>query len=248
MMPINKIMKWLRNRIELLKNDNELCVIFFMHLLLIGLHVYENFVGSIEYHWYLRASGCGLISLFIFLFGRAGLAYGLVVYSCSLIYINNFYNYASIFFMLIAIGANPRIKKAAQWLYLINVVISFTMKRLGIIPFLIHIVYMFMFYVKIKYVFSVNKPSKLNLTDDERKILDELLDGKMQKEIDLFSPQTITAKIKNARERNMCDSTPELLTMYSAEIGTKLKIGKCGKPCKTNCPKRDECCVNTPPT
>ena len=91
-------------------------------------------------------------------------------------------------------------------------------------------------------MFKVNKPSTLNLTDDERKILDELLAGKMQKEIDLFSPQTITAKIKSARERNLCDTTPELLTMYSAEVGTKLKIGKCGKICKTSCPKRSDCC------
>ena len=144
--------------------------------------------------------------------------------------------------MLITCGANPKMNKFAQFAYLINVFIAFTLKRLGIVPFVIHCVYIYMFKTKLQYVFKVNKPSKLNLTDDERKILDELLTGKMQKEIDLFSPQTITAKIKSARERNLCDTTPELLTLYSAEVGTKLKIGKCGKPCKINCPKRDECC------
>lgn len=237
-------MKWLRKRIELLKNDNELAVILLLHLLLIALHVYENYVGSIEYHWYLRAGGCGLISLGIFFFGRKGLAYALLVYSCALVYINNFYNYATIFFMLIAIGANPKLRKAAPWIYLANVVVSYTLKRLGIIPFLIHVTYVFMFQVKMRYVFSVNKPSKLNLTDDERKILDELLAGKMQKEIDLYSPQTITAKIKSARERNLCETTPELLSMYSTEVGAKLKVGKCGKPCKPNCPKRNDCCID----
>lgn len=210
-------MKWLRNRIELLKNDKELCTILLLHLLLIALHVYENYVGNIEYHWYLRAGGCGLIALGIMLFGRKGLAYALLVYSCSLVYINNFYNYATIFFMLIAIGANPKMQKFAPWVYLVNVIISFTMKRLGIVPFLIHVVYIFMFYVKIKYVFSVNKPEKLNLTDDERKILDEKLAGKMQKEIELFSQQTITAKIKNARERNLCETTEELMAKYAKE-------------------------------
>lgn len=64
----NKRMKWLRKRIELIRNDNELAVILLLHLLLIVLHVYENYVGSIEYHWYLMAGGCGLISLGIFLF------------------------------------------------------------------------------------------------------------------------------------------------------------------------------------
>ncbi len=42
--------KWFRNRIELLKNDKKLALIFFLHLLLIALHVYENYVGNIEYH------------------------------------------------------------------------------------------------------------------------------------------------------------------------------------------------------
>ena len=210
-------MKWLRNRIELLKNDKELCIIPLLHLLLIALHVYENYVGNIEYHWYLRAGGCGLIALGIFSFGRKGLAYALLVYSCTLVYINNFYNYATIFFMLIAIGANPKMQKFAPWVYLANVIISFTIKRLGIIPFLIHVVYVFMFYIKIKYVFSVNKPQKLNLTEDEKKILDEKLAGKMQKEIELFSQQTITAKIKNARERNLCETTEELMAKYAKE-------------------------------
>lgn len=209
--------KWLRNRIELLKNDKQLALIMLLHIVLIGLHVYEWQVGDIEYYWYLRAGGCGLIALGIFFFGRKGLAYALLIYSCTLVYINNFYNYATIFFMLIAIGANPKIKKVAPWIYLINIVISYTMKRLGIIPFLIHVVYVYLFNIKIKYIFAINKPEKLNLTDDEKKILDEMLAGKMQKEIDLYSPQTITAKIKNARERNLCETKEELMAKYAKE-------------------------------
>lgn len=235
--------KWLRNRIELLKNDKQLTLIMLLHIVLVGLHIYEWKVGDIEYYWYLRAGGCGLIALGIFFFGRKGLAWSLMIFACVLVYINNFYNYATIFFVLVAIGADPKLRKVAPWIYLVNVFVAYTMKRLGITSFMIHLIYCVMFYTKMNYVFAVNKPERLNLTDDEKKILDELLAGKMQKEIDLYSPQTITAKIKSAKERNMCDTTPELLTLYSAEVGTKLKIGKCGKPCKTNCPKRDECCM-----
>ena len=210
-------MKYFKNRIELLKNDKELCLIFFLHLLLIGLHIYENYVGSIEYYWYLRAGGCGLISLGIFFFGRKGLAYALLIFSCALIYVNNFYNYATIFFMLIACGANPKLNKAAPIIYILNVFVAFTLKRLGIVPFVIHSIYIIMFQKKLQYVFKINKPNKLNLTDDERKILDELVKGKMQKEIDLWSEQTVSAKIKSARERNLCDSTNDLLTQYRLE-------------------------------
>ena len=209
--------KWLRNRIELLKNDKQLALIMLLHIVLIGLHVYEWQVGDIEYYWYLRAGGCGLIALGIFFFGRKGLAWSLMIFACTLVYINNFYNYATIFFMLVAMGANPKLKKVAPWIYLVNVFVAYTMKRLGITPFAIHLIYCVMFYTKINYVFAIHKPEKLNLTDSERQILDLKLQGKMQKEIDLYSPQTITAKMKSARERNLCETTEELMAKYAKE-------------------------------
>jgi len=209
--------KWLRNRIELLKNDKQLALIMLLHIVLIGLHVYEWKVGDIEYYWYLRAGGCGLISLGIFFFGRKGLAWSLMIFACTLVYINNFYNYATIFFMLIAIGADPKLKKIAPIIYLINIFVAYTMKRLGITPFAIHLIYCVMFYTKMNYVFAIHKPERLNLTDSERQILDLKLQGKMQKEIDLYSPQTITAKMKSARERNLCETTEELMAKYAKE-------------------------------
>ena len=213
--------KWLRNRIELLKNDKQLALIMLLHIVLIGLHVYEWQVGDIEYYWYLRAGGCGVIALFIFLFGRKGLAWSLMIFACVLVYINNFYNYATIFFMLVAIGADPKLKKVAPWIYLVNVFVAYTMKRLGITPFIIHLIYCVMFYTKMNYVFAIHKPEKLNLTDSERQILDLKLQGKMQKEIDLYSPQTITAKMKSARERNLCETTEELMAKYAKEKENK---------------------------
>ena len=209
--------KWLRNRIELLKNDKQLLLIMVLHIVLIGLHVYEWQVGDIEYYWYLRAGVCGLIALGIFFFGRKGLAWSLMIFACTLVYINNFYNYATIFFMLVAMGADPKLKKVAPFIYLINVFVAYTMKRLGITPFMIHLIYCVMFYTKINYVFAIHKPEKLNLTDSERQILDLKLQGKQQKEIDLYSQQTISAKMKSARERNLCETTEELMMKYAKE-------------------------------
>lgn len=204
----------IKQNITLLKNDKKLTLILLLHLLLIALHIYENYVGSIEYHWYLRAGGCAVISLGIFFFGRKGLAYGLMIFSCTLVYINNFYNYATIFFMLIAIGANPKLRLVAPWIYLVNVFVAFSLKRFGITPFIIHIIYCIMFYIKINYVFEIHKPEKLNLTEDEKSILSELAKNKLQKEIDLFSQQTISQKLKNARERNMIETTSELVEKF----------------------------------
>lgn len=119
--------------------------------------------------------------------------------------------------MLIAIGANPKLEKVAPRIYLANVFIAYSLKRLGITPFLIHIVYCVMFSVKVKYIFVVHTPDMLNLTDDEKLILDELAKGKLQKEIDLFSQQTISQKLKYARERNMIETTADLIAKYKEQ-------------------------------
>lgn len=211
------LIKYFKQRIELLKNDKSLLKLFFCHIILIVLHYAEYRTSDIEYFWYLRASGCALISVLIFFLGRKGLAYGLFIFGCSLVYVNMFYNYATIFFIYIAIGANPKLKKATPFIYLINVIVSFSMKHLNIIAFCIHIVYTIMFGIKLNYVYAVNKPSKLNLTDDEIRILKELQAGKMQKQIEFFSPQTVTAKLKSARERNMCETTQALLAKFELE-------------------------------
>jgi hypothetical protein len=103
-------MKYILNKIKqkylLLVNDKDLLHIFLLHLLLIALHFYEYKTRGIEYFWYLRAGGCGVIALCIFLFGRKGLSYVLLIFSCSLVYVNMFYNYATIFFILIAIDCH----------------------------------------------------------------------------------------------------------------------------------------------
>ena len=46
---------------------------------------------------------------------------------------------------------------------------------------------------------------------------DKKLQGKQQKEIDLYSQQTISAKMKSARERNLCETTEELMAKYAKE-------------------------------
>ena len=215
--------KWIKNRIKLLKNDTELAKLLFCHLLLIVLHYFEYRTTDVKYFWYLRAGGCALISVLIFFFGRTGLAYGLFIFSCTLVYINNFYNYATIFFMYIAIGANPKLRKIAPWIYILNVIISYKLKNLDIIAFCIHCVYTVMFGIKINYVFIPNKPKVFNLTEDEKIILEELAKGKLQKQIEGYHQNTVTKYIRNAMDRNMCKTKTELLQKYMATMESQDK-------------------------
>ena len=208
--------KWIKNRIKLLQNDKDLAKLLFCHLLLIILHVCEYYTTNIQYFWYIRAGGCALISILIFFIGRKGLAYGLFIYGCTLVYVNNFYNYATIFFVYIACGANPKLRKVAPWIYIANVAIAFKIKNLDIIAFCIHCIYTIMFGIKINYVFIPNKPETLNLTEDEKLILSELAKGKLQKQIEGYHQNIVTKYIKNAMERNMCKTKTELLQKFIA--------------------------------
>jgi len=210
--------RWIKNRINLLRNDKDLAKLLLCHLLLIVLHVCEYYTTDIQYFWYLRAGGCALISLLIFITGRNGLAYGLFIYGCTLVYVNNFYNYATIFFVYIACGANPKLKKVAPWIYIANVAIAFKLKNLDIIAFCIHCIYTVMFGIKINYVFIPNKPEKLNLTEDEKIILNELAKGKLQKQIEGYHQNTVTRHLKNAMDRNMCKTKTELLQKYITTV------------------------------
>ena len=118
------------NLFKKFKEDNHLLIILVLHLILAACHLTFNLFSDIQYHAEFRATGCILIALFIFLFGRRGMSYGFLIYACTLIYLNMFYNYGTIFFLLIAYGAYPKIKWPAVIIYSINVFVSFSLKKL----------------------------------------------------------------------------------------------------------------------
>ena len=213
-----RILRKLKQNCLRLRDDKILGMIFFLHLILAACHFCHSYISEIHYHGDLRLAGCLLIAILIFFFGRIGMAFGFTAYACSLIYVNTFYNYGSIFLLLIAVGAYPRIKGFATVVYLTNVIISFSLQKLLPFSVAIHVVYIILFWLCTKYVYKVNTPAKLSLTEDEKKILDELVAGKMQKQITLFSEQTVSQKIKNARERNLCETTSELLEKYKQQV------------------------------
>ena len=90
--------KWFKRRIESLREEKYLGRILVIHFVLILLHIMTTKQYDIHYHADLRVGGCALIILVSFIFGRKGYAFAILTYSCSLVYVNNFYNYGSAFF------------------------------------------------------------------------------------------------------------------------------------------------------
>lgn len=78
----------------------------------------------------------------------------------------------------------------------------------------LYILFFWQVYVYIQDRHADTEP--LDLKEDEIRILQELAKGKQQKEIDFYSHVTVSKKLKEARERNNCISTDELVTKYKS--------------------------------
>ena len=206
----------LKKRYEILKSDKVLFSIFLIHLLLAFFHGAYSFY-SISSQCYVRMGFCLVIALSTFFYLREGFSLSILIYACVLLYFNNFFNYTSFLFVLFAIYCLPKIQQQAIILYSVNVFIALTMRKCTILTLGIHALNCYLFYVCAKYLFAAITPTTLLLTEDERKVLSELAAGKLQKEIEEFSPNTVTKIIKNAMERNFCKTKTELLHKYLKE-------------------------------
>lgn len=203
-------------RYQIIKSDKVLFSIFLIHLLLAFFHFTYSFY-SLHQQCYVRSGFCLLIAASTFFFLRKGFSISILIYACVLLYFNNFFNYTSFLFVLFAIYCNPKISQIAFVLYAINLCIALTMKNCEILTLGIHGLNCFLFYACAKYLFAAVTPSTLLLTDDERDVLQELADGKLQKQIDIFSQNTITRLLKNAMERNFCKTKTELIHKFMLE-------------------------------
>ena len=205
-------------KVQVLKSDRLLFAIFLIHLLLVFFHLaYSFYTENQPTQCYIRAGFCAAIALATFLFLRAGFSITILAYAGALLYFNNFFNYTSFLFVLFAIYATPKIQPYAVLYYAIAVFVVFALKGYAVLTLGIHGLNCILFYACARFLFAAKIQSTLLLTDDERLVLDELAEGKLQKQIEAFSPNKVTKVIKNAQERNHCKTKTELLHRYIKE-------------------------------
>ena len=221
-----KVTHWFKEQHRMLKTDTIMCLSFYIHILLTLFHLAYALFGNgaelrlginKEWHFYARAGFCLLIAVNTFFFHRKGFSVTLVLYACVLLYINSFYNYTSFLFILFAVHAVPTMRNFTLVLYALNGFAAFALHEYGILAVGIHALNCYLYFLLSKHLLSSKSPDKLILTDSEDAILKELADGKMQKEIDMFSQTTITKKLRDAKERNLCKSTNDLIRRYMNE-------------------------------
>lgn len=161
----------------------------------------------------------------VFIFKRQGFSIFYLIYAVILIFLISFEetklfnNYTALFMVCIVMMLRPELELFIWIIYFITVSIAFAINDEKIIHFFIHIVRSLWFITIVSYVLNNRfQRKKLILFDDEKKILNQLCQGKVyQKEVEGFSENTIYRKLKAARERNGNITRDQLVEMYRKE-------------------------------
>ena len=122
--------------------------------------------------------------------------------------------------LIFAIIATPKLTIPALIIYGANLIPALVYRQNELPTIGIHVLNCTWIIVFIEFVVSKKKTKKLQLTDDEREVLSQLAEGKLQKEVEPFSQNQVTQILKNAMNRNMCKTKQELLNYFIKENHT----------------------------
>jgi len=206
-------------------NDNFNIYTSIISLIIAFLYVVRGFSEGFN-AGIIIVTGMNLIYIpLVFIFKRQGFSVFYLIYAVILIFLISmeetklFNNYTALFMVCIVLMIRPRLEFFIWILYFASVCIAFVINEENLIHFFIHIVRSVWFIAIVSYVLNNRfERKKLILFDDEKKILDQLCEGKVyQKEVEGFSENTIYRKLKAARERNGNVSRDELVEMYRKE-------------------------------
>ena len=207
-----------------LKADKGMCAICVLFVILAFFHFdHRNYT---EYsQCYIRCGFCLFIALSTLLFYRIGFSISFLAYAYTLIYFHTFFNYTSFFYVLIAIKCTPKLTIPALILYVLDVIVLFGQRHLVISALAIHFTCCAIGAILIYILFinnhfgkkAIKNEAALDLNVDERFILTELANGKLQKQIEGYSVNTVTKHVKNAMLRNGCKSKAELQHRFIKE-------------------------------
>ena len=213
--PVYNLRMSLKNKIRLLKADRAFLIILIIHLLLAFYHLVYSFRTE---HWqcYVRAAFCLFIALSIFLFQRPGFSVSILLYAYTLLYFNNFYNYTSFVFLIFAIIVTPKLTIPSLILYGANLIPALVYRQNELPTIGIHVLNCAWIVAFVEFV-VLRKNKTLQLTDNERVVLTQLAEGKLQKEVEQFTQNQVTQILKNAMSRNMCKTKAELLNRFIKE-------------------------------
>lgn len=200
----------IKENIKSFFTDKIRIVSFLLAIFLCAYHIWQ-YIESPMLHIMLRVIMYGVFSITILILGLKFLYSTLIIMSLIACYFNSFMNWTSFFVLLLACRMNRSSEKWLLPIYALNESFALIYQGKGIDELVIHIITAAFFYL---IYFFINKPKQLILEPDEEEIVKQLANGKMQKEIDLYSKNIIKDKIDHALIRNHLIDKNELINLY----------------------------------
>ena len=188
--------------------------------------VLQSFISFLNYfdtpaiEWNIRIAIYLMGLDLIFFLGRKGVWLAWCLTANIMFYFSTFKNvsYFAVIAFLIAIYPKSKIYLLA--IYAINVFVICHLHNLEIMKIVFHLCSCAFIYLIMGEVVRKSKScivKKLNLTDDEKIILEYLKKGYKQNDIIEFSAETVSRKLKRAKVRNEIETTKELLEQFIKE-------------------------------
>ena len=200
----------IRDSLKSLKKDNVRIAILIVTILLCGYHIFE-FLEIDNVVCLFRVGVYAILSLIIMFYNLKVMYVTLIIIALVASYFNHFLNFTSFFVLLLACRMYRKSETMLLVIYGINCSIAMFFQGRDIMDLLSHIGTCTFFYL---IYFFLNRPKTLELKPDEEAIIQELAEGKLQKEITLYSKNIIKDKLDHAKDRNHIISTDELVTLY----------------------------------
>jgi len=201
-MNINALKK---NKIELLA--------YITDAVLLVCHTWQFFDSNYRIEPLIRMIACAVYLVGALCFSRNFYYYFFTIFAYVIVCTNRFYNYTSFFIITLICYKKPSQKTVLYSLYAVDVVASLLIRDLSASHCIIHALNCICIY----FIFNAlveEKVPELVLTNDEETIIKEMAEGTQQKAITSFSKNTVTKKLNEAKNRNNCLNTAELLYRY----------------------------------
>lgn len=187
-------------------------VLFFLEALQAGFSLYAIFIiaGNLLY-----IPGIIIFKRKYFLWWSA--AYCIILmFAASQSHATLFNNFTPLFVIFTLYMVKPNYKIHYLIFYTVIFTAFMIIKNESIIHYLQHFTRAaWIFYVADYVIYSKYERRELDLTEDEKTILEELNEKKLLKACTSFSKNTLTQKLKDARERNNIPTNAELLAEYN---------------------------------
>lgn len=194
-------LRYIKSNINHFKKDKFSVFVCILSVIIGGFHTWQFIASDYNYNCFIRLIFFYSVIPGTILFGRKAVYVMLVLFSLGVSYVNTFNNYTGLFCILMSCRMIGRNHGILLVIYALNEFIALNVQGASATHYAIHYTSCLFWYIL---YFCVHcSKIELDLTDDEIIILDELIAGKQQKEIDfLIKIQLLRNLQKQEKEIN----------------------------------------------